>query len=399
MTKESKPMSLEARREYLNAISERYEKADRKGQKEILNEFCQVCGYNRKYAIQLLNGRRNLRIKKPGPRPKYGQEVGFHLHQLWLAMGRPCSKKMIAAIPLWLKHYKDPLCHEEMRYKLTSISAATVDRLLKPYRAEFKRGLSTTQGVSLKNMIPIELLHGKIKDPGHIEADTVSHCGDNGSGQFISSLTMTDLASGWTENRATMNKTATKVVDAVRDIDETLPFHMESFSSDNGNEFINRELVHYFNTRRWGRVKMARRRPYKKNDAAHVEQKNYSHVRQLFGYVRLDDPAMVPLMNEIYRAYWNPLLNFFIPNMKLVKKERVGSRIRKTYEPIAKTPYERLLESDKISDRMKSRLRDSYSAMNPFTLRKMLDEALIRFKQLVHIAEENRKIYNERVSA
>ena len=205
--------------------------------------------------------------------------------------------------------------------------------------------------------------------------------------------------SWWTENRATMNKTATKVVDAVREIDEALPFLMESFSSDNGNEFINRELLHYFNTRRWGRVKMARRRPYKKNDAAHVEQKNYSHVRQLFGYVRLDDPAMVPLMNEIYRAYWNPLLNFFIPNMKLVKKERVGSRIRKTYEPIAKTPYERLLESDKISDRMKSRLRDSYSAMNPFTLREMLDKALIRFKQLVHIAEENRRLYDERASA
>ena len=392
-------MSLEARREYLMAIRDRYQKASRGEQGKILDEFCKVCGYHRKYAIQLLKGRRSVRAKKPGPAPKYSQEVGFHLHELWLAMGRPCSKKMIAAIPLWLKHYKDPLCHGEMRYKLTSLSAATIDRLLKSYRAEFKRGLSTTQSVSLKNAIPIELLQGKVKDPGHIEADTVSHCGDSASGRFISSLTMTDLATGWTENRASINKTSSKIVESVREIDEGLPFLMESFSSDNGNEFINRDLLKYLNTRQGGRVKMSRRRPYKKNDAAHVEQKNYSHVRQLFGYARLDDPVMVPLMNEIYRAFWNPLLNFFIPNMKLVKKERIGSRIRKTYEPIAKTPFERLLESDKISDRTKYKLREQYKAMNPFTLREMLDEALSRFKRLVRIAEDNRRLYGEDKSA
>lgn len=119
----------------------------------------------------------------------------------------------------------------------------------------------------------------------------------------------------------------------------------------------------------------------------------------MFGYARLDDPVMVPLMNEIYRAFWNPLLNFFIPNMKLVKKERIGSRIRKTYEPIAKTPFERLLESDKISDRTKYKLREQYKAMNPFTLREMLDEALSRFKRLVRIAEDNRRLYGEDKSA
>jgi hypothetical protein len=390
-------MSIEARREYLKAIRERYAKAERGEKGKILDEYCAVCGYSRKYAIRALRGLPVGREKKPGPPSKFSEECIYHLVQMWEVSGRMCSKKLVAALPLWFPFYKDPLCHTKMREQILGMSSATIDRLLRPFRAAHRRGLSTTDSVNLlKIKIPIELLHGTVTEPGHIEADTVAHCGDSTAGTYASSVTMTDLYSGWTENRAVWRKTAGAVTACVQGIDQDLPFLMRSFSSDNGDEFINKLLYKYLQTRPEGRIQMTRRRPYRKNDAAHVEQKNYTHVRQLFGYDRLDDPLLVAMMNEIYRAYWNPLLNFFTPCMKLVRKERVGARIRKYYEPRARTPFERLMESESLSQREKQRLLQRRNGLNPFLLKDLLMKRLREFRHIVRLNEENRRFCEKR---
>jgi len=372
-------MPIQLRRVYLDTIRERYKNAPRKQKKLILDEFCTNCGYSRKYAIRILNGRVQPRMKKPGPKPIYDSTVIFHLHELWVSMGQICSKNMKAAIPLWLPFYSG--AGDAVRAMLLKVSPATIDRLLKPFKSEKVRGLSTTKQSPIKNRIPIQLLDSEISQPGYIEADTVAHCGISIHGQYANSLTMTDLMSGWTENRATWSKEAEYVLNLIRDIEKDLPFNLLGFACDNGTEFLNYELHDYL-VKRDEPVAFVRRRPYKKNDAAHVEQKNFTHVRELFGYERLDTPEFVRIMNEIYRAYWNPLRNFFTPNLKLIKKERIGAKIKKTYDK-PKTPYQRLLESSSLTRQQKAQLREAFRTKNPFYLKEQLETRLKVFNDLI----------------
>lgn len=251
------------------------------------------------------------------------------------------------------------------------------------------RGISTTDPV-LKHQIPIKLLDSEIKEPGFIESDTVSHCAENPAGNFVSSLTMTDLFSGWTANGASWTKQALPIKAEVKKVEDGLPFVILGFASDNGNEFINNELYEYFNCR-IPAVNFVRRRPYRKNDNAHVEQKNYTHVRQLFGYERFDDPTLVPLMNEIYQVYWNPLWNYFNPVMKLKSKQRVGSKIIKKWD-IPKTPCQRLIDCEKIPTKTKGRLKQYQNSKNPFFLRKELEKKLKLFFRKVEEIKKKKLI-------
>jgi hypothetical protein len=216
--------------------------------------------------------------------------------------------------------------------------------------------------------------------PGYMEADTVAHCGSSLAGEFGNSLTMTDLCSGWTENRATWTKLAEKIVPQFKDIEDRLPFTLIGLATDNGSEFLNDKVLEYLKNRQ-APVNMVRRRPYKKNDNAHVEQKNWTHVRQLFGYDRIEDPILIPLMNEIYRAYWNPLQNFFTPVLKLKTKERIGGHIKKIYDE-PKSPYRRLLDSPYVPEDEKAKLKDAFSLKNPIYLKKELDKKLKDFFKL-----------------
>jgi hypothetical protein len=220
----------------------------------------------------------------------------------------------------------------------------------------------------------------EITKPGFIEADTVAHCGDSLAGFFINSVTMTDIFSGWTENRATWTKGQTPVLEAIRAIEKSLPFSMNGFACDNGSEFLNYELLKYFRMNRERPVEFTRRRPYKKNDNAHVEQKNWTHVRQLFGYDRLEERGLVELMNEIYESYANPMANFFIPCVRLEEKTRIGGRIQKRYGA-PKTPYQRLLECADMPEEAKEQLRQKYESLNPFELRQGLQAKLQEFWQ------------------
>ena len=319
-------MVLQSRREYLEAIGQRYQKATRKEKSIILGEFCATCGYNRKYAIRLLR-KEPLPApnRKPGPVPIYAKEqLLLPLKRIWFATDQMCSKKLNAAIPLWLPFYEgeyEPLL-PDVRQKLIAMSAATIDRLLKPLRALYKKGrCSTKPGTLLKNQIPIKTHNWDVTKPGYFEADTVAHCGNSMSGDFVFSLTFTDIFSGWTENRAVWGKGSQGVLRQIRNIEEKIVFPVLGFDCDNGSEFLNHHLVKYFTDRPKAPVQFTRSRPYRKNDNAFVEQKNWTHVRQLLGYDRFDNPELVPVINDLYSNEWSLFNNYFCPTLKLKEKE------------------------------------------------------------------------------
>jgi hypothetical protein len=375
---EAQIMSRKSKQEYLRAIWERYRRAGRRFKSKILDEFCEVCGYCRKYAIGLLNSQPRTGRKRPGPKAQYGPEVLEPLKAIWWLSEQMCSKRLKAALPIWLPFYErahGPLALE-VRQKLLRISPAAIDRLLRKVRARYPRkGLSGTRAgaVALKHKIPIRTDNWDIDRPGFLEADSVAHCGSSLAGDFVWSLTFTDILSQWTENRAIWNKGAKDVVSRVREVEGELPFSLLGFDVDNGAEFLSWHLCRYF-LERPSPVEMRRSRPYRKNDQAHVEQKNWTHVRQLLGYDRIESAAAVPQINELYRT-WGLLHNFFCPTLKLESKTREGSKTVRKYGA-AQTPYERLRESPHLTAVQKDQLRARFQQLNPLQLKAQLEEQL-----------------------
>lgn len=373
-------MTIEAKLLYLKKITLRYKKATKKEKGGLLTEAAEICDYSRKHIIRLINKGERVRADRRGRKPKYTIQDRYHLGLLWKLMRYMCSKRMVAAIPLWLEYYE---CPEEVKENLLIMSASTIDRILHSCRQDWKKGKSATKpGSYIKSRIPIELLTEKVKKPGFMEADTVVHCGNSLLGQFANTLTMTDLFTGWTENRATWSKESKEILVKIKEIRTAIPFEMCGFACDNGTEFINHNLVNYLSSRKNGYVKFVRRRPYKKNDNAHVEQKNNTHVRQLFGYSRLDCPDLVKLMNEIYADCWGPFNNYFCPVMKLKEKIRIGGRLKKVYD-IPKTPYQRLIDSGTLTDLQRKNIEINMQNLNPIVLRKQLDDKMRLFQSVL----------------
>jgi len=371
-------MSRKSKHEYLLTIRDRYQRVGRRFKSKILDEFCAVCGYARKYAITLLNRKPRAGRKKPGPRRKYDAAILEPLKAIWLLSEQMCSKRLKVALPIWLPFYEQ--AHEPLeaatRKKLLRISPASMDRILKKARAAYPRkGLSGTRSgpEALKHRIPIRTDNWDIDQPGFLEADSVAHCGDSMAGEFAWSLTFTDIFSQWTENRAVWNKSAVEVVDRTRQVEQTLPFLIKGFDVDNGSEFLTWHLWRYFLDRP-APVDLRRSRPYKKNDQAHVEQKNFTHVRQLLGYNRIEGPETVKLMNELYQT-WGLLHNFFCPTLKLKSKTRVGSKTVRKYAK-AQTPCQRLLACPHLSAEQKAQLRTRLKSLNPIQLKGKLEEQL-----------------------
>lgn len=372
-------MSRIARRQYLIAIIERYQKATKREKAIILNEFCAVCGYHRKYAIRVLNSPISIRKNRPGPPKRYNEEVLVHLKALWYAMGRICSKRVRKALPEWISYYTTPIT-DNVKLKLLKISSSSIDRLLKPERKQHGVGTTKPAKYWYKSRISIQPDEFGLKEPGSVTADTVAHCGESAAGTFIYTLTMTDLASTLTVNRSIWGKTQEEVKNALNELEKNLSFPLKNFKSDSGSEFINKTMYQYLNDRE-SPVVFFRTRPYHKNDNCHVEQKNFTHVRTLFGYERLDHPELVPLMNEIYEKYWNPLQNFFLPTIKLINKERIGTKIKRTYDETA-TPFERLVKSEHLTDEQKENLKIQKSLLNPFHLRIEMELKLKEFWEM-----------------
>lgn len=378
-------MSPRSKKEYLEAVFPRYKKAESKEQRtKILNEFCEVCGYHRKHAIRLLSKFKRFikpKIRKRGKPSVYSQPpVLKALERIWLDSNMPCSKRFITIIPLWLPHYPGGLDLPVIK-ALKKISASTIDRVLKQSRRKYKRvRISTTKpGTLLRNQIPIKTNQWEEFRPGFLEADTVAHCGTSLIGEYANTVDFVDIATTWTEQRAVWGKGETAVLEQIKDVEHSLPFPLRGFDSDNGGEFLNHHLLRHFtdNPKRKVPIQFTRSRAYKKDDNAHIEQKNYTHVRQLLGYRRFDNPKIVDLLNDLYKNEWRLYHNFFLPSVKLIEKERIRSKIIKKHDK-PKTPYQRVLEADPmdVSNHTKHKLTQLFESLNPFELKKIIDKKI-----------------------
>lgn len=369
-------MSSSAKKEYLEEIRKRYFTSTKAEKSLILDEFCQTCRFNRKYAIRLISKKQHRPNKRKGRPKKYHSTAIINfLKDIWVVTNLACSQRLKAAIPLWLPyyvlHYKNILTQKDEQL-LQEISPRTIDRLLKRLKSKYKKfGLSTTKpGSLLKKQVPIKLNQWDESRPGFIEADTVAHCGSSIAGQFAYTLNIVDIATGWTEQRALWGKGQRGVFEALKSIRASLPFKVLGFDCDNGGELLNYMLLEYFTGQKQP-IQYTRSREYKKNDNAHIEEKNWTHVRQFIGYQRFDKIQSVELLNDLYLSEWRFYLNFFIPSFKLIEKKRIGAKIIKIFDsPL--TPYQRLIKSPFIKLAVKNRLSKIFYSLDPFSLEKKL---------------------------
>jgi hypothetical protein len=383
-------MSSNSKREYLEAIHRRYKKASRKQKALILDEFCVTCGYHRKHAIRLL--RKFTRFLQPqkskrGRKPLYSKTaIVKPLKKIWLSANLPCSKRLKVVLPLWLPGYIQEYGDLSLSVMeaLTTISPATIDRLLQPVRVKYKgRGRVTTKpGTLLRKQIPIKTNQWDESRPGFLEADTVAHCGTSMAGMFAFTIDCVDIATGWTEQRAVWGKGETDVLTQIKDIEASLPFPLIGFDCDNGGEFLNYHLLRHF-TKRKQPVQFTRSRAYHKDDNSHVEQKNWTHVRQWLGYHRFDNPEIVPLLNELYKTEWRLFHNFFCPSVKLIEKQRIASKTMKRYDS-PKTPYQRIMDSPDVDAHTKQKLSKLFKGLNPFHLRTAMEDKLKKIFSLCY---------------
>lgn len=379
-------MRSKDRWDYLRVMSERYQNACRKEKRLILDELEKNLEVHRKSAIRALGIVKSKRPRETHGRKRvYNDFVIQHLRTLWIEMGQLCSRRMKKALPRWLKNYDAP---ENTKIMLLQMGRSTMDYYLKPYRAKIRRhwNSGTRSGRYIKTMIPLKPLDYKVNEVGHVEADTVHHCGGSLSGVYAVTLTVTDILTAWTECRAMWGKSMFGIMSCMADVEASVPFKLKSISTDNGNEFLNHLFVRYLEQRS-EKVILKRGRPYRKNDQCYVEQKNFTHVRELFVWDRMDKKELIEVMNDIYKYEWSVLQNLFYPSMKLESKIRVGAKIKKKYlDP--ETAYERVLASPSVAPEIKEKLRRIEQTTNPFELKKMIETKLKIINKLLQKTED-----------
>jgi len=401
-------MNGRSRREYLAVIYARYRRASLQEKQVILSEFCRNTGYNRKYAIRLLNGPLpNPRREDPRRRHRlasYSKAVIAVLGAVWEAAGYPCAVRLKALLPLWMpwvrKRFRPARPTES---DLLRISARQMDRRLaerkKRVRHRLYGGTRTKPGTLLKRLIPLRTDHWQVKMPGWAEVDLVSHSGNSASGEFAYSLDLTDVQTGWTETRAILGRGRQAVLDALEEIRAALPFPLRGINSDNGSEFINWHVGVWCARHE---VQFSHSRPYKKDDNAHIEQKNWTHVRKLMGWDRYDTPEAVEAMNDLYRNELRLWLNLFQPSAKLIKKVHVGSKLRRRYD-LPRTPLDRLEADGEDGQADEAPVRTPVAALkklrqglDPFELSRQIDRKLQGIYALAHTRLVPRVLPNRR---
>lgn len=369
-----------SKREYLIQLKRKYFKARKKVKSQLLTDFCDFTGYHRKYALELLNNPVPKKWKRYRQRTKkYDQSVIEALVSLWRAANQICGERFQPYIPTILEKLED--CREitvsdEVKEKLLEISLGTVKKIIRKTK---RRSLVKIQGTTkpgslLKKQIAVRYGRWTEIDPGWCETDTVAHCGSDVSGEYIFSLDVVDIFSGWSEQEAIWGKGEIATTKAVNRIRSRLPFKLVGLDPDNGSEFINWQLKRYCQK---NNISLTRSRPYQKNDNAHVEQKNYTAIRQLIGWSRLDKTEQLVMINNLYQHYWRFYLNFFQPTLKLKesKKDPTTGKVKKTYFE-AKTPYQRLMEHSKVSAKQKKLLESAYKQLNPIALQREIKHSL-----------------------
>jgi hypothetical protein len=375
-------MSRRAKSEYFKVLYWRYRRASKSEKHKMLDEFCRNCHYHRKYAIRKLKGPPPTAKPTASPRrPRgvtYSPQVLGILREVWETAGYPWSVRLQALLPLWLPWIR-------RRYHLTSdqeaqlleISPRQIDRRLQHIKRQVAKRIygRTKPGTLLKHQIPIRTEHWKVKGPGWVEIDLVSHSGNSADGQFLYSLNLTDIFSGWVETIAVLGKGQRGVVAALETLVARLPFVLCGIDSDNGSEFINDYLLAYAHKHH---LQFTRGRPYKKDDNAHVEQKNWTHVRKLVGWNRYDSPSALRALNALYANELRTMMNWFQPSVKLVKKRRVGSRLVRQYTA-AQTPLDRLPDSAALEI-----LKEQRAQLNPFELARSIENQLTAIWELAN---------------
>ena len=383
-------MSLTARRELLGRIGERYRLAPFREKTQILNQFITTTGYTRKHAICLLNMREVPKRKPVRRSARYDDRVRQALVTLWEAANRICAKRLVPflseLIPT-LERFGHLSLPDDVRERLLTISAATADRVLAPERQRQGRGWSTTKpGNLLKQQIRVRTFADwDDLQPGFFEADLVAHCGDSVHGTFLNTLVLVDVTTGWTECLALLRKSDADVIGGLDAAQKQLPFPLLGLDTDNGSEFINYELFNYCRDKQ---VCFTRGRAYRKNDQAHVEEKNGSVVRRLVGYDRYEGVEAWRALTELYSVLrWYQ--NFFQPSMKLLSKQRLGSQVRKRYDR-AKTPYQRILLSETVSKEQKAKLEQKRPTLDPIVLLREIERLQEQFWKFANVETERR---------
>jgi len=363
----------ESRYEVIETVRRTYHGAPRRVKGSLIAQAVELTGYSRQHVRRLLEDgppRREVRKRRPGRSRSYKHAVMETIAVAAEATGWICAKRLVAALPDLL-----PALEKEgavtvtpsVRTQVLPVSASTIDRRLAAERRAYRpHGLTTTKpGAMLRSQVPIRTdTPWQDEAPGFLEIDLVAHCGDSAAGSFVSTLTAVDIATGWTECSAIPDKRQTSVLAVLHDLRSLFPFPIRGIDCDNGTEFLNRNLVHYCTVKQWT---FTRSRPYHKNDQAHVEERNYSVVRQIIGYDRFDGKEATSQMNRIY-ALLHGYINYYLPAFKLVGKQREGAHVCKQYAPLA-TPYRRALDSEMLTPGYPTE-----PAFGPMTYRRLIDK-------------------------
>jgi hypothetical protein len=384
-------MTQATKRGYMGIVCKRYFKSSKKEKSRIIDEVCANLGIHRKSAIRLINGiPPDKGVKRHQRTCLYSKRVIWILEELWKLTEYPCGIILKASVPLWIKHLKQyyPI-DSDIESGLLNISSSTIDRRLRPVKRRIKRKIygKTKPGHIIRSQIPIRCSSSDITKPGSLELDTVAHCGNSGAGEFIYTVNSVDIATCWVSRRAVLGKGQYAVQKAIDDISKELPFRVLDMDFDNGDEFLNWHLIRYCKLNSIG---FTRSRPYKKDDQAHIEQKNSTHVRRVFGRIRLDKLEVAHLMNDLYQNELRLYHNFFKPSQKLVSKKVIGSKLVRRFDK-TQTPYQRVLLSEYVSAKAKKRLAEQFNSINPVELKRAIDRKIkavfaLQYKQAKHAA-------------
>lgn len=362
-------MSINAKKELLFRMRRQYDQVDKKGKTEIIDALIAATGYHRKYVTAILGKpEESIKLATRSPRKEYDADVQCALVSIWTAANQICSKRLAPFLPEFietLERFGHLKLSSEVKSKLLKLSPATIDRLLKAERKKHQRGKTTTRpGNLLKQRIKIRTFaEWNETGPGFFECDLVAHCGERVDGAFLNTLVLTDISTCWTEFAPLARKSDVDVTAAIDAIRAVMPISILGVDTDNGSEFINEELFSYCGREK---ITFTRSRPYRKNDQAHVEQKNGNVIRRAVGYERFEGVESWTCLLNLYRVL-RLYVNFFQPSSKLLEKTRIGSRVKKKYDK-ARTPYQRLLESGHLKKQREIKLREMFETLDPVLL-------------------------------